>query len=57
MADASRRISLSRLGDEDRLVLDRLRVFAMRGSLGGGLETFFLAFLKTPLMILILQLP
>ncbi len=27
MADASRRISLSRLGDEDRLVLDRLRGF------------------------------
>ena len=35
MADASRRISLSRLGDEDRLVLDRLRDFGDAWSVGG----------------------
>ena len=35
MADASRRISLSRLGDEDRLVLDRLRDFGDAWIVGG----------------------
>ena len=35
MADASRRISLSRLGDEDRLVLDRLRDFGDAWMVGG----------------------
>ena len=35
MADASRRISLSRLEDEDRLVLDRLRDFGDAWIVGG----------------------
>ena len=35
MADASRRISLSRLWDEDRLVLDRLRGFGDAWIVGG----------------------
>ena len=57
MADASRRISLSRLGDEDRLVLDRLRIFGDAWIVGGWVRDVLSGLLKTLLMILILQLP